>query len=505
MIFQNIPTNWFEIEVGAIADVVAGGTPKAADTSNFSEPGTAIPWLTPADLTKYKNKYISLGKRDLSQKGLDTSSAKLMPKGAVLFSSRAPIGYVAVANNAISTNQGFKSFIFSEQVDSSFAYYFLRSIRDLAESRGSGTTFKELSGANAKKLPFLLLPLAEQKQIATKLDELLAQVDTLKTRLDTIPTILKRFRQSVLAAAVSGKLTEEWRKENSQLEDGASVLEKWLKERRETFEKEQNKLIADGKHKRVKKFREPLLPDLETTVVEFPSNWAIVSVSQFAECLDQIRIPVKKEHRSSAKGLYPYFGANGEVDRVDEYLFDDDLVLVTEDETFYGRVKPIAYRYTGKCWVNNHVHVLRAPTQDANDFLCYALMYYHVIPWLSGTTGRAKLTQGALNSLPIGLPPIEEQSEIVRRVEQYFTFADQIEQRVKDAQKRVNNLTQSILAKAFRGELTADWREQNPDLISGENCAEALLAKIKAEREKLSTKTKAVKKGRKKESARIIE
>jgi type I restriction enzyme S subunit len=85
-------------------------------------------------------------------------------------------------------------------------------------------------------------------------------------------------------------------------------------------------------------------------------------------------------------------------------------------------------------------------------------------------------------SFPIPTPPLEEQTEIVRRVEQLFAFADQIEQRVQDAQTRVNHLTQSILAKAFRGELTAEWRAQNPDLISGENSAEALLARIRAAR-----------------------
>ena len=109
-------------------------------------------------------------------------------------------------------------------------------------------------------------------------------------------------------------------------------------------------------------------------------------------------------------------------------------------------------------------------------------MYYKIIPWLTGTTGRAKLTQGALNSLPIGLPPEEEINEIVRRVEQLFAYADTIEKQVNNALTRVNSLTQSILAKAFRGELTAQWRAENPDLISGENSAAALLEKIKAER-----------------------
>lgn len=327
-----------------------------------------------------------------------------------------------------------------------------------------------------------LPPLAEQKVIADKLDELLAQVDTLKARLDAIPAILKRFRQSVLAAAVSGKLTEEWRLENPNLSSGTEVLTRWLQVRQKSFAEDQASRIQKGLQKRPKQFKEPTPPDLEKGIESPPESWATVSVSQFAECLDHVRVPVTKADRNSAKGLYPYFGANGEVDRVDEYLFDDELVLVTEDETFYGRVKPIAYRFSGKCWVNNHAHVLRAPTKDANDFLCYALMYYNVIPWLSGTTGRAKLTQGALNSLPVFLPPEEEQAEIVRKVEQLFTYADQVEQQVKNAQACVNQLTQSILAKAFRGELTEQWRQDNPELISGENSAAALLERIKAER-----------------------
>jgi type I restriction enzyme S subunit len=105
------------------------------------------------------------------------------------------------------------------------------------------------------------------------------------------------------------------------------------------------------------------------------------------------------------------------------------------------------------------------------------------------TAGQDGVRKELLLPYPFFLPHIDEQTEIVRRVEQLFTYADQIEQRVKDAQARVNHLTQSILAKAFRGELTADWRAQNSDLISGENSAEALLAKIQAQRLKEKPKT----------------
>jgi type I restriction enzyme S subunit len=107
---------------------------------------------------------------------------------------------------------------------------------------------------------------------------------------------------------------------------------------------------------------------------------------------------------------------------------------------------------------------------------------------------RLRIDIAMFKSFPIPLAPRQEQSEIVKCIEQLFSFADQIEQRVKDAQSHVNHLTQSILAKAFRGELTAEWRERNLDLISGENSAQALLERIKAEQAKLKPKKKARKK-----------
>ncbi|ELQ8318227.1 restriction endonuclease subunit S, partial [Pseudomonas aeruginosa] len=120
------------------------------------------------------------------------------------------------------------------------------------------------------------------------------------------------------------------------------------------------------------------------------------------------------------------------------------------------------------------VHALRAHDAVARDYLCYVLMHYDVVPWLTGTTGRAKLTQGALLSLPIQVPPATEQTEIVRRVEQLFAFADQLEARVNAAKACIDRLTQSILAKAFRGELVPQDPNDEP--------ASVLLERIKAQR-----------------------
>lgn len=307
----------------------------------------------------------------------------------------------------------------------------------------TGTTFKELSGSAAAKLPFLVAPRDEQKRIADKLDTVLTRVDAVNARLARVAPILKRFRQSVLAAATSGRLTEDWRLSFTDQNATDDLL--------------RNLELRAKSEKKV-----PAAPDMTHWKKVIPPTWTVASVHQFAECLDRLRIPIKRDARKSELGLYPYYGANGEVGRIDEYIFDDELVLVTEDETFYGREKPIAYRSSGKCWVNNHAHVLRAPSKEANDYLCYSLMYYDVIPWLSGTTGRAKLTQQALNALPIAVPPAQEIAEIVRRVETLFAFADRLEARLQAAQTAANRLTPALLAKAFRGELVPQDPNDEP-------------------------------------------
>lgn len=293
------------------------------------------------------------------------------------------------------------------------------------------------------ELPFSLPPAPEQKRIADKLDSILTRVDAVKTSLASVSPTLKRFRQSVLAAATSGRLTEDWRA-TATAQSAAGELVQYLAQRAK------------------KEKKPPAQPDMAHWKRSVPANWTIASVQQFAECLDRLRVPIKRDQRQSEMGLYPYYGANGEVGRIDQFIFDDELVLVTEDETFYGREKPIAYRSSGKCWVNNHAHVLRAPSKAANDYLCFSLMYYDVVPWLSGTTGRAKLTQQALNSLPIAVPPALEISEIVRRVETLFAFADRLEARLQVAQAAATRLTPSLLAKAFRGELVTQDPNDEP-------------------------------------------
>jgi type I restriction enzyme S subunit len=161
--------NWKIYTVEEFADVVGGGTPSTRDEANF---GGDIPWITPKDLSNYNFRYICRGERNITEKGLKNSNATLLPQGTILLSSRAPVGYLAIAANPVTTNQGFKSLIVRNGFNNEFVYYLLKANIDYLKSQASGTTFGELSGGTLKKLSFWLPPLPEQHAIAEVLGAL---------------------------------------------------------------------------------------------------------------------------------------------------------------------------------------------------------------------------------------------------------------------------------------------------------------------------------------------
>ena len=156
-------TNWKHIKLGDISEVIGGGTPS---TKNRDFWNGDIPWLTPKDLSGYNNRYISRGERNITQLGLQNSSARMLPKGTVLLTSRAPIGYGAIAENDVCTNQGFKSIILKDGYCPEFFYYLLKNNIDYIIGMGSGSTFAEISGTQVKNLEFMVPPLDIQTKIA---------------------------------------------------------------------------------------------------------------------------------------------------------------------------------------------------------------------------------------------------------------------------------------------------------------------------------------------------
>ncbi|WP_332445707.1 restriction endonuclease subunit S [Dehalococcoides mccartyi] len=184
---------WQEMAIGDVAEVVGGGTPSTKDESNFNG---EIPWITPKDLSGYMYRYISRGDRNISQKGLQNSSAKILPKGSVLLTTRAPVGYVAISSNPVTTNQGFRSLILRDGFSPEFCYYLLKSNTDYLKAHASGTTFGELSGSTLKGLKFLFPPLPEQRTIAHILGTLDDKIELNRQMNHTLETMAQALFKS---------------------------------------------------------------------------------------------------------------------------------------------------------------------------------------------------------------------------------------------------------------------------------------------------------------------
>lgn len=167
---------WKECTIADIGTVVGGATPSTKDPSNYD--GGDIAWITPKDLSNYEDRYISRGERSITEKGLSGCSAQLMPKHSILFTSRAPIGYVAIADGEVCTNQGFKSVVPNENTDYLFLYYLLRYNKNMIEGLGSGTTFKEVSGSTMKGIKVRIpTTLSAQRAIGEFLDSIDCKIE----------------------------------------------------------------------------------------------------------------------------------------------------------------------------------------------------------------------------------------------------------------------------------------------------------------------------------------
>ena len=150
----NADPNWSECTLSDIGSVVAGGTPSKSKPEYYADQGIA--WITPKDLSVNKSKFISHGENDISELGFSKSSAAKMPAGTILFSSRAPIGYIAITQNEVTTNQGFKSVIPNENISTAYMYFLLKNLLPTIEGMASGSTFKEISGAAMESVPTVM-------------------------------------------------------------------------------------------------------------------------------------------------------------------------------------------------------------------------------------------------------------------------------------------------------------------------------------------------------------
>ena len=410
---------------------------------------------------------------------------KLVENGDVIVSMTRPnlnaVALIGEQHNGCIASTGF-DVLKPIEVEPRWIFSAVRSARfvDAMCEKVQGALYPAVKSADIREFEIPLPPLAEQTRIAKKLDELLAQVDTLKARIDAIPALLKRFRQSVLAAAVSGRLTEEWRKTLTPADTGADVI------RNDHIAK----LALLEQQPELKKKKSSLQSDIdESYLFEIPESWTFTTWGKISEWITYGFTRPMPKSESGQKLL-----TAKDVQRFELELVDCGLTTTEAFQALSDKDKPIK----GDLLITKDGSIGRAALVCTDEAFC--INQSVAVCWLRSTTMHKRylelLSNGdftqrfvkdkaqgmAIQHLsiidfakcPVPVPSYKEQNEIVRQVEQLFAFADQLETKVASAKRRIDLLTQSILAKAFRGELVPQDPNDEP--------ASVLLDRIKTQR-----------------------
>jgi type I restriction enzyme S subunit len=404
---KNLPKGWEIKKLKEIGEVISGGTPSTTVSEYWNG---NISWISPSDLTGYNEIKIRRGKKSITELGLKKSSAKLMPKGSVLFSCRAPIGYVAIADEELSTNQGFKSIIPNANIDSLFIYYFLKNSKQEAEKVASGTTFKEISLRNFSDLQIPLPPLETQQHIVSKIEELFSELEKGVEELKKSLEQLKVYRQSVLKWAFEGRFT--------------------------------NENVKEG---------------------EFPEGWEVKKLGEVFNFIGG-GTPSKNE-KAYWNGKIPWASIKdikGEyLTQTSDFITDEGLKKSTTNLAKNGELiiatrinpgRPIITKI--ETTINQDLKIARPKVNIDIKFAFYFFLNREneILKKSSGTTVLG-IRLEILNDIEISFPSIEEQHQIVQEIESRLSVADKMEEQIKTSLQQAEALKQSILKKAFSGEL----------------------------------------------------
>lgn len=485
----DLPATWRWCRLDTVGAIIGGGTPPAGDPENFAEPGDGVPWLTPADLGGYRDLYVTGGARDLTKKGLTVSSATIMPAGTVLFTSRAPIGYVAIASNPISTNQGFKSIVPYIAEISRFIALVMQTFAPDIDAKAPGTTFKEVSGKIVASVPFPLPPLAEQHRIVAKVDQLMALLDRLEgernrreavrdrlttaslTRLtapdtdadefptharfalDALPALttrpdqIKQLRQTILNLAVRGKLVPQ-----DPADEPASELLKRIEDAKATAKRD----TGDARIKLAP------TPDSNALPMTLPIGWSAQSFENLFLFIDyRGNTPPK-----TTNGISLITAKNvrmGSVNReprefIAESTFKTwmtrgfpklgDLFFTTEaplaNICINDITEPFALAQRVICF---------QPFAEVNTrYLMFAIMsdvMQNLIQQHSTGLTAKGIKAAKLKPLPLPIPPVAEQHRIVAKVDALMALCDRLEAALGTADTTRARLLESLLHEAL--------------------------------------------------------
>ena len=398
-----IPAHWEVRRLKFVTHTVAGQSPPSVAVTDRMDGTDGLPFL------QGNAEFGPLSPKP--QKVCDSAPKRAEP-GDILLSVRAPVGAMNVADQPYGIGRGLCAIRPAAGLDWSFCFYEVMAMRPLLDAVATGSTYDAVTSSDVGDLLILLPHQGEQHAIADFLDRETAKIDGLVARKERLIELLQEKRTALITRAVTRGLDPNVTMKDSGVE--------WLG--------------------------------------DIPAHWEVKRLSWLTNCLDGQRIPLNAEERGHMQGDYPYWGANSIVDYVDHWLFDEELVLLGEDGApFFDRLRPVAFRVTGKIWVNNHAHVLRPQaTMDAK-FLAHALNCVDYRAFIDGST-RDKLTQGDMREIPIQCPEVKEQRVIAAFLERETAKIDAFIAKVRQAITFLSEFRTALISAAVTGKI--DVREE---------------------------------------------
>ncbi len=469
---RELPEGWTSAPVGKLFKIYAGGTP---DKSNPAYWGGTVPWLSSGDI---KGPRITGSSLTITEAGLKNSSAKMCRAGSILLVVRSGVLKhtlpVSILEIDAAINQDIKCLDSGDDELNRWLALGLRSsASDILTQNREGTTVQSVKTETITSFELAIPPRTEQRRIVSKLDEVLARVSSCRERLDKFPRLLARFRQSILAMAVNGGLTAEWRRRNPSVLQGSLLAA--LRQAHDDA----------GGHKRGNA-AEPTDEVHNWSPDDLPFGWDLAEMRTIVDPARPVTYGILKPGQHAENGI-PYI-------RVADYP-NDQLNLTSirrtspEIERSFSRARLLAgdillsIRGTvGRVCVVPPSLTGANITQDTARLSLQGGILSSFVVWVLRSPPVQKRMQGAVKgvavrginigdvrALQIAIPPLQEQEEIVRKIESLFELADRLNARYENAVRQIEKLTQSTLARAFRGDLVgADWLDEKAESFRSE-------------------------------------
>jgi len=498
-----LPEGWEWTKVEEIYDIVGGGTPSTKVPEYWKG---EIPWITSADIHDLED---IKPRKNITKEAISNSATTIVPEGSLIVVTRVGLGKIALTKMPICFSQDLQALINKKSyLYPHYSLYCLSQFIQIFKYTNRGTTIGGVTKKQLKELPYPLPPLPEQRRIVAKIEELFTQLEAGVSALEKAQAQLKRYRSSVLKAAVEGKLTEEWRQGHPDVEPASELLERILEERRAKWEEnELAKMAAKGRRSKndrwKQKYKEPLAPDTDG-VPELPVGWVWATPDQLAATEkyslaigpfgSNLKVSDYREKgvplvfvRNIRSGIFDGAGTHYVTMEKAEELHAHKIiggdVLITKmgeppgDACLYPDSRPTAI-ITADCikWTLSNI----LPEKRFFVHVINSHVMKHQILRITQGVAQKKVSLARFKGIVVPLPPLPEQHEIVSEIERRLSVADNSEATIAANLKRAARLRQSVLKKAFRGELVL----QDPD----DEPASALLEKIRAERAKMQPK-----------------